>query len=145
MMRASPWNSRRRLCADNVQGLIGEISIAATLLGDDTLALCAEDCLSASVTFSVPPQSLGEALRQLAKQADLQVLFAPSLVDGHTSPAVSGTLSAREALQRMLSGTSLTAEEQSPGVVVVRERLRESRRSDTYPAPTHARVCDAHR
>jgi hypothetical protein len=30
------------------------ISIAATLLGDDTLALCAEDCLSASVTFSVP-------------------------------------------------------------------------------------------
>jgi len=54
MMRASPWNSRRRLCADNVQGLIGEISIAATLLGDDTLALCAEDCLSASVTFSVP-------------------------------------------------------------------------------------------
>lgn len=54
MMRASPWNSRRRLCADNVQGLIGEISIAATLLGDDTLALCAEDCLSASVAFSVP-------------------------------------------------------------------------------------------
>ena len=44
MMRASPWNSRRRLCADNVQGLIGEISVAATLLGDDTLALCAEDC-----------------------------------------------------------------------------------------------------
>ena len=54
MMRASPWNSRRRLCAGNVQGLIGEISIAATLLGDDTLALCAEDCLSASVAFSVP-------------------------------------------------------------------------------------------
>jgi outer membrane receptor protein involved in Fe transport len=93
----------------------------------------AGDALDVPVTFSVPAQSLGEALRALAKQADLQVLFAPALVDGRTSPAVSGKLSAREALQRMLSGTSLTAEEQSPGVVVVRERLRESRRSD---APT---------
>jgi outer membrane receptor protein involved in Fe transport len=113
---------------------IASLGLAFALAG----AAIASDVLDVPVAFSVPPQSLGEALRQLAKQADLQVLFAPALVDGRTSPAVSGTLSAREALQRMLSGTSLAAEEQSPGVVVVRERLRESRRSEAPVAREQA-------
>jgi phage head maturation protease len=38
------------------RGLIADIKIARTLLGDETLQLAAEDCLSASIGFGVDPQ-----------------------------------------------------------------------------------------
>jgi phage head maturation protease len=42
------------------QGLLANVRIAQTPLGDETLSLAAEDCLSASVAFSVP--TTGERL-----------------------------------------------------------------------------------
>jgi outer membrane receptor protein involved in Fe transport len=68
----------------------------------------------------VAAQPLGDALRSLAKQADIQVLFAPDLVDGRAAPGVEGQMTPREALVRLLQGTRLVAAEQGPGVVVVR-------------------------
>src|SRR5579872_157613 len=73
-------------------------------------------------SFNIAAHSLGEALRALAKQADLQILFAPALVENQTAPPVNGTLTPRQALAQVLAGTELTAEEQSPGVLVVRPR-----------------------
>ncbi|MDB6161783.1 MAG: TonB-dependent receptor [Gammaproteobacteria bacterium] len=73
-------------------------------------------------TINVPSQSLGDALRLLAKQASLQVLFAPDLVEGRTAPSVVGTLSARAALEQLLAGTRLSVIEQSPGVIVLHAR-----------------------
>ena len=58
----------------------------------------------------------------LAKQADLQILFAPALVENRIAPAVEGSLAPRQALQQMLSGTHLVAFEQSPGVLVIRDQ-----------------------
>jgi outer membrane receptor protein involved in Fe transport len=78
--------------------------------------------LDVPIEIRVPAQSLDDALRLMAKQSDLQILFAPSLVAGRTAPAVLGTLSPRDALDRLLAGTNLTATEQAPGVIVVRER-----------------------
>jgi iron complex outermembrane receptor protein len=73
-------------------------------------------------TINLPSQSLGDALRLLAKQASLQVLFAPALVEGRVAPSVAGSLSARAALEQLLAGTRLSAVEQSPGVIVIHER-----------------------
>jgi iron complex outermembrane recepter protein len=82
----------------------------------------AANVLDVPQAISVPSQSLGDALRLVAKQANLQILFAPGLVDGHTAPAVSGRLPPREALDRLLAGTDLVAAEQRPGVIVVRDQ-----------------------
>lgn len=96
-----------------------------------TTAVLAQ-ALDVPKSISVPSQSLGDALRMLAKQADLQVLFAPALVEGRLAPAVTGTLSAREAFQSLLAGTTLAVEEQNPGVIIVRERVS---RTDQGKAP----------
>ena len=44
-----------------------------------------------TVTLAIAAQPLGQALNELARQANLQLLFAPELVAGKTAPAVSGT------------------------------------------------------
>lgn len=54
-----------RFDTDDWRGLITEMVIARTQLGDETLALAAEDCLSASVGFAVSPG--GEQLDYRAK------------------------------------------------------------------------------
>lgn len=59
-------------------------------------------------TTNIPEQKLGPALRALAKDRNLQVLFRSQLVrDVRTTGAV-GVLTTDEALSRLLSGTALT-------------------------------------
>lgn len=72
VIRANRDHDRTRTCGRVVRfdvadprGLVAEIRIAATPLGDETLALAADDCLSASVGFGVPPG--GEQLDYRAK------------------------------------------------------------------------------
>jgi iron complex outermembrane recepter protein len=89
------------------------VSVGAT-------AATGQSVLDAPAKLSVAAQPLGDALRSVAKQADIQVLFAPDLVDGRAAPGVEGQMSPREALTRLLKGTRLVAAEQGPGVVVVR-------------------------
>src|SRR5258707_1074178 len=78
-----------------------------------------QNVLDAPARLSVAAQPLGAALRTVAKQADIQVLFAPDLVAGRAAPGVEGLMSPRAALARLLTGTRLVAAEQGPGVVVV--------------------------
>lgn len=58
-------------------------------------------------TLNLPAQALGSALNELARQAGLQLLVRRELVEGRQAPAVSGRLSARQALDRLLAGTGL--------------------------------------
>jgi iron complex outermembrane recepter protein len=91
----------------------------ATLLSQGATA-APQSVLDTPAKLSVTAQPLGDALRSVAKQADIQVLFAPDLVDGRAAPRVEGQMTPREALTRLLTGTRLVAAEQGPGVVVVR-------------------------
>ncbi|MBV6418219.1 MAG: Vitamin B12 transporter BtuB [Steroidobacteraceae bacterium] len=59
------------------------------------------------MTIEIPAQSLGSALRQLANQADLQLVYETDLAAGVNSPEVRGELSVRSALDRLLQGTGL--------------------------------------
>ncbi len=72
------------------------------------------------ITVGMPAQPLGDALRALAKEANLQILFEADLVAGRTAPSVRDTLSVRAALAALLRGTNLEAIEQAPGIVVIR-------------------------
>lgn len=66
----------------------------------------------------IEAQALGTALQELARQAGLQLLFAPDLVAGRMAPAVAGDLTPRQAINRLLAGSGLTATVQGQAVVV---------------------------
>lgn len=59
-------------------------------------------------TLEIPPQQLGPALSSLASDFDLQVLYRTEIVGGLQTRGASGSMTATEALERVLSGTGLT-------------------------------------
>ncbi len=59
------------------------------------------------VSLDIPAQPLSAALHQLAEQTGLQLVYETRLALDHRSPAVVGSLSAREALERLLQGSGL--------------------------------------
>ena len=70
------------------------------------------------VSVSITAQPLGQALNELARQANLQLSFPAALVAGRAAPAVSGRLSARQALDRLLAGSGLVAHIEGATVTV---------------------------
>ncbi|MGD9599129.1 MAG: TonB-dependent receptor [Steroidobacteraceae bacterium] len=78
--------------------------------------------LDEAIAIKLSAQPLGDALRDLAKQSGLQLVFDPSLVEGQKAPAIAERLSPRDAFRRLLSGTELEAHEESPGVLTIRPR-----------------------
>jgi iron complex outermembrane receptor protein len=73
---------------------------------------------AAPITFNIPAQPLGQALNELARQANLQMTFPAALVAGKQAPTVSGQMTARQALDRVLAGSGLAANLQGSSVVV---------------------------
>jgi len=59
--------------------------------------------------FAIPAQPLGAALMQFAQQSGWQVSAHGDLVQGKTSPGVSGTMTPEQAIARLLAGTGLAA------------------------------------
>lgn len=64
---------------------------------------------AAPVAINIPAQPLGQALNELARQANLQMTFPAALVAGKNAPAVSGQMTVRQALGRLLAGSGLEA------------------------------------
>ncbi|MFT8418000.1 MAG: TonB-dependent siderophore receptor [Acetobacter sp.] len=58
-------------------------------------------------TFNIASQPLAAAMRQFSRQSGVQVSVPTSLAHNLVSPGVSGTLSAQDALGKMLVGTGL--------------------------------------
>ncbi|MCU0761624.1 MAG: TonB-dependent receptor [Hydrogenophaga sp.] len=75
---------------------------------------------SAEANYSVnlPAEPLGNALNELARQAGLQLLVSRELVAGKLAPAVTGRLTVRQALDRLLAGSGLVASMDGTAVVV---------------------------
>lgn len=72
-----------------------------------------------SATFDIPAQPLGQALTSFGQQAGLQVGISAPAVAGKTSSAVSGTMTAEQALRQLLAGTGVGYRFSSPTVVTV--------------------------
>lgn len=62
---------------------------------------------SATRSYSIPAGPLGSALTAFGEASGLRLLVGSDLLAGRTSTAVSGRLSAEQALQRLLTGTGL--------------------------------------
>ncbi|QGZ64625.1 TonB-dependent siderophore receptor [Paraburkholderia acidisoli] len=65
---------------------------------------------ASATNFAIPAQPLGSALTELARQANLQLLANPKLIANKTAPAVSGRMTAKQALARVLDGSGLAAD-----------------------------------
>ena len=74
---------------------------------------------NAPFSVSLPAQPLGPALNELARQCRFQLMVHPDLVSGKSAPAVSGLLTAQQALERLLSGSGLVPSQQG-GVVIIK-------------------------
>jgi hypothetical protein len=72
--------------------------------------------------FDIKAQPLSEALMAFGAQTEAIVMAASELTAGKTSRAVTGQLTAQEALTRMLLGTGLKFQKTANGtILIVRE------------------------
>ncbi|MGF7178221.1 TonB-dependent siderophore receptor [Azospirillum doebereinerae] len=72
-----------------------------------------------TVSFAIPAGPLSGALAAFGQASGLQILYAAEMARGVASPGVTGTLTHREALIRLLSGTGLTARFVDGGTVTL--------------------------
>lgn len=78
--------------------------------------------LDRPLELALPAQALGITLRELARDADLQILFDPALVAGVRGLAIRGRLTPRAALALLLKDSPLEAHESGDGIIVIRRR-----------------------
>lgn len=73
-------------------------------------ALIPPPALSADVAaaLDIAPGSLEAAIRKVAQERNLQVLYAPEDLKGLSTPGLRGHFTSRQALEELLKGTSLT-------------------------------------
>lgn len=76
------------------------------------------------MAFDIPAQDLSRAVLALANRASLQILFDGAKLQALRSTAVSGTMTAQEALARMLEGTGMTYTFSGPTTVRLVEMPR---------------------
>lgn len=68
--------------------------------------------------FDLPAQDLGDSLRAIAARAGWELYASAAEVNGRRAPALRGTLSAREAIEHLLSGSGLSARFTGKAVVI---------------------------
>ncbi|MDR0245598.1 MAG: TonB-dependent receptor [Burkholderia sp.] len=73
-----------------------------------------------AAAISLPKQPLGKSLAQLSQETGVAILAPGELVANRIGQAVSGTLSAAEALSRLLNGSGLVAERQGDKTWIIR-------------------------
>lgn len=69
--------------------------------------------------FDIPAQPLATALNAFGRQAGLQVSVDAAIARGVQAPAVSGTMTPEQALQRLLAGTGIQAQFNRDGGVLL--------------------------
>ncbi|MDP9124092.1 MAG: TonB-dependent receptor plug domain-containing protein, partial [Pseudomonadota bacterium] len=80
----------------------------------------AEPAPAAQYPIQQPAQSVADSLRAIAHETSTSVLFDPAIVRGRTAHAVSGNLTAFEAITAALEGTGLAAERTGDGSFLVK-------------------------
>jgi len=69
----------------------------------------AQDGAAAPMRFDIPAQPLDQAVTELARQAGLAVGGDAALLRGKQAPALTGEYTPRQALDRLLAGSGVTA------------------------------------
>lgn len=94
------------------RGVAMRALMVGTMLGTG-LGLLAFSAVPASAQttemrrFDIPAQLLSRALRSLAEQAGLQIAYETAIAADAMAPAIAGSMTVEQALQRLLSGSGL--------------------------------------
>lgn len=73
--------------------------------------------------IAIAAQPLAQALNDLARQTRMELMVQPALVAGRMAQAVSGTLTVREALDRLLVGSGLVGVIDGSSILVQRSSV----------------------
>jgi iron complex outermembrane recepter protein len=93
--------------------------VACTLMSGIAGLSFAEE---ATYELEIAPQPLAQALKAFAEQSGLQVVYYSELAEGEESPAVTGTMTAGQAMDRILTDTGLTYEVVDDDTLVIESR-----------------------
>ena len=95
------------ITALNTAGVLMSYSMAAEL--NTNIPQQEDAILNTKITLDLPAQPLGAALKTLGTKIGLNITFNDALVTGKNAPALNGTMTRKEALQKLLSNTGLEA------------------------------------
>jgi len=84
------------------------------------LALSSGGVFAQTADISVPELPLSDALKAIARQTGENILFTPDSVSGLKAHALSGQMSAREAVDELIRGINLEAVSDGHGGLIVR-------------------------
>lgn len=93
-------------------------------------------------TYSIQAGSLENALNQLSRQSRVQIVFPPEVVAGKQAVALSGILTWRQALERLLQGSGLEYGQVDDSTVVIKRAegsAASNTRATTPVAPSAGR------
>lgn len=82
----------------------------------------AQPQVTAPVPIQISAQPLAAALNEVARQSGLQVIVAPSLVDGRMAPALSGRFTGPQALVALLKDSGLVMRQTDASTYVIQGR-----------------------
>ncbi|HZF46845.1 MAG TPA: TonB-dependent receptor [Sphingomonadaceae bacterium] len=107
-------------------------AMRAYLLGSATLMLGATPVMAQTAdratALDIPAQSLSGALTAIGHQTGINILYPAELVAGRSAKRLQGTMTAGEAVTRVLAGHDLVMHRRSDGTIVIM--------SPKAPAPT---------
>ncbi|CAN7737813.1 TonB-dependent siderophore receptor [Pseudorhodoferax sp. LjRoot39] len=98
-------------------------------------ALLALGAQAQTVALDLPAGPLEQSLNVLAQQAGVQVMFASGLAQGRSAGALRGSLTPREALDRLLAGSGLAVRTADGGKTFVVERGGTASTAPAAPVP----------
>lgn len=93
-------------------------SFRTLLLSGACALLMSSAALAQDRSFNIPAGDLKAALEAFAQQAGIELVYKSSDVVGRRTKGVAGSLDAREALARLLDGTSLTMKDRQGAILV---------------------------
>jgi iron complex outermembrane receptor protein len=98
------------------------VILCAMLLMQPALASADTSASAAVFSLDIPSEDLDRALQSLALASQFKLLYQSELVEGKTSAALVGRFTVDAALRQLLTGTDLTYEVKSSGVVFIQKK-----------------------
>lgn len=95
----------------------GSLAVSAALVW--VLAAPPAAHAQAAYSFDLPAQDLGKSLRAVARRTGSNIVFDPAAVRGRQAPALAGSFSPAQAIERLLAGSGLSARRTGGGSWVV--------------------------
>ncbi|MDE1150058.1 MAG: TonB-dependent receptor [Azospirillaceae bacterium] len=83
--------------------------------------------------IQLPSQALAASLEAVSRQTDTNILFTPDMVAGRIAPALSGPMTVRDAVARLLAGSGLEAVPDAGGGLVVRKMVPHAAAGGSQP------------